>query len=140
MPVERRAPPVRVGRANGVTADPADLGQAHCKAAHIAVFEVVAAAPGAGAPRTVFIGLALAGVHRKDQDGNSEEGEFSHGRFLWFVLIAGQKVSGGKRWRQLPPGPRLHAAEADRLVTETNQPITARSFVGCGTHRRTRLV
>src|ERR1051326_5746773 len=50
VPARRRAPQMRIGRANRVAADAANLSEAHGEAPHVAVFEIFAAAPGAGAP------------------------------------------------------------------------------------------
>src|ERR1051325_5939938 len=78
MPVRCGAPQVRIGRANRVAADAADFGEAHGEASHVAVFEIFAAAPGPGAPRTVFVGLALTCACGDGPDRHSEKDEFSH--------------------------------------------------------------
>src|ERR1041385_1367192 len=138
MPVRRRAPQARIGRANRVAADAADFGEAHGEASHAAVFEIFAAAPGAGAPWAVFVGLALSCACGDSPDRQSENHEFSHREFLCLGLLGKPgEDTGGKPWRCFPPG--LHFMPgASRLATEIGQPVKARSFAECGARRTER--
>jgi hypothetical protein len=69
-----------IGGAKRVAAGAAYFSQAHCKAAHRAILNIVIAAAEAGAPGAFTISIGLAAIRIEDEPycAQSEQGNFVH--------------------------------------------------------------
>ena len=110
-----------IGGAKRVAAGAAYFSQAHCKAAHRAILNIVIAAAEAGAPGafTICIGLAAIRIEDESHCEQSEQGSSVHVILRnvcgWKWLIQG-KAPAGKDGDKFLPGPRLRAVRSRGLI------------------------